>query len=414
MPSRIQNQPLHKDFSGIEKEFEVCLSNGFPMLFFPDNIEKQFLCDTQESRKRSFLVTGLIAVFLYNLFLLTDIQMVPDIWKLAWTIRICIITPSMLLLLMAIKKNWLNSKLEYIVDLLVMITTVSIIIIYDLSDHHNASYYHTGIILSVMFGNIVVRLRFWHAFIISWTTFILYIVIVNRIHNFEPANIMNSIIVCFTATAISQVANYQMELDERYNYLRSKIKEITNLRLSISRDELERISTIDELTGIANRRLFDSAFDKEWRVALRYQAPISLIFMDIDEFKAFNDFYGHQAGDECLKKVARLIKTNVHRPHDLCARYGGEEFVILLSDTCLDSAMVIAEKMRHSLDSAKIPHQNSKVADHVTACFGVACLIPSIEGFHSELLENADKALYMAKESGKNTVIPYTSKIGCK
>lgn len=78
---------------------------------------------------------------------------------------------------------------------------------------------------------------------------------------------MNSIIVCFTATAISQVANYQMELDERYNYLRSKIKEITNLRLSISRDELERISTIDELTGIANRRLFDSAFDKEWRVA---------------------------------------------------------------------------------------------------------------------------------------------------
>lgn len=384
------------------------------MLFFPDNIEKQFLYDTHESRKRSFLVTGLIAVFLYNLFLLTDIQMVPDIWKLAWTIRICIITPSMLLLLMAIKRNWLNSKLEYIVDLLVMITTVSIIIIYDLSDHHNASYYHTGIILSVMFGNIVVRLRFWHAFIISWTTFILYIVIVNRMQNFDSANIMNSIIVCFTATAISQVANYQMELDERYNYLRSKIKEITNLRLSISRDELERISTIDELTGIANRRLFDSAFDKEWRVALRYQAPISLIFMDIDEFKAFNDFYGHQAGDECLKKVARLIKTNVHRPHDLCARYGGEEFVILLSDTCLDSAMIIAEKMRHSLDSAKIPHQNSKVTDHVTACFGVACLIPSIEGLHSELLENADKALYMAKESGKNKVIPYTAEIGCE
>lgn len=414
MPSLIKDQHIHKDVSELEKEFELCLNNGFPMLFFPDNIEDQFLCDTQATRKGSFLVTGLIAVFLYNLFLLTDIQMVPDIWKLAWTIRLCIVTPCMLILLTAIKRNWLNSKLEYIVDLLVMITNVSIILIYDLSNHQNASYYHSGIVLVIMFGNIVVRLRFWHAFIISWTTFILYIVIVNRMPNFDQANIMNSIIVCFTATAISQVANYRMELDERYNYLRTKIRETTNLKLSISRDELERISTLDELTGIANRRLFDSSFDKEWRVALRYQAPISLIFMDIDEFKAFNDFYGHQAGDECLKKVARLIKTNVHRPHDLCARYGGEEFIILLSDTCLDSAMVIAEKMRQSLDFANIPHLNSRVTDHVTACFGVACLIPSIDGFPSELLENADKALYMAKESGRNQIKSYTAAIGCE
>lgn len=414
MPSRISPpQQIQDEVSEIEKEFDKCLKKGFPLLFFPARIEEQFLCDTQESRKKSFLVTGIIAVFLYNLFLLTDFQMVPDIWKAAWTIRLGIITPTIILLLWAIKNSWLNSRVEYFVDIIVMITTVSIIFIYDLSDHPNASYYHSGIILSVMFGNIVLRLRFWHAFIISWSTFILYIIVVNRIPNFDPANIMNSIIVCFTAISISQVANYQMEMDERYNYLRSKIKEITNLKLSISRDELERISTMDELTGVANRRLFDSSFDKEWRVALRYQAPISLIFMDIDEFKAYNDFYGHQTGDECLKKVARLLKANVHRPHDICARYGGEEFTILLTDTCLESAVGMAEKMRKSIETAKIPHLNSKISDNITASFGVACLIPSPDLSPSDLLERADKALYLAKESGKNMVKSHTAVIGC-
>lgn len=413
MPSRTETPQIIEEVKELEKEFDKCLNKGFPLLFFPENIEEQFLCDCQESRKRNFLVTGIIAVFLYNLFLLTDIQMVPDIWRTAWTIRLCVITPAMVLILWAIRKNWLNSKLEYAVDILVMLTTASIILIYDLSDHLNASYYHTGIILCIMFANIVVRLRFWHAFIVSWTTFILYIIVVNRMPDLNPANIMNSIIVCFTAIIISQVANYQMERDERHNYLRSKIKEITNLKLSMSRDELERISTIDDLTGIANRRLFDASFDKEWRVALRYQAPISIIYMDIDEFKTYNDYYGHHAGDECLKKVARLLKTNVHRPHDLCARYGGEEFVVLLSDTCLESAMNIAEKMRQSIDSARIPHLNSKVADNITSSFGVACIIPSPDGSPSELLENADKALYLAKESGRNMVKPYTAVIGC-
>lgn len=398
----------------LESGFEKCLEKGFPMLVFPEYIENRFLEDTTESRKKRFLATGLIALFLYNLFLLTDVQMVPDIWELAWKIRLLVITPLMALILSGIKRNWFGSFLDYVVDGLVVITTVSIAIIYDLSTHPNASHYHTGIILAIMFGNIVLRLRFWHAFIISWATFILYIVIVHRIEGIDQAHIINSIIVCFTVIIISQVASYQMEMDERYNYLRSRIKEITNIKLMISRDELERISTIDDLTGLSNRRHFDMIYDKEWRVALRYQSPVSIIFMDIDEFKAYNDYYGHQAGDICLKKIGRLLRINVHRPHDLCARYGGEEFVTLLSDTSLENAMNIALKMKQGIESARIPHASSKVTPFVTASFGVACIIPSQDRNPSELLENADRALYVAKESGKNMVKPYTDSAGCE
>ncbi len=395
-------------FLDLETEFDICLKKGFPLLVFPEYIEDQFIKDTLESRKKRFLFTGLIALFLYNLFLLTDVQMVPDIWELAWKIRLLVITPLMGIILAGIKRSWFGRFLDYVVDFLVIVTTLSITLIYDLSNHPNASHYHTGIILAIMFGNIVLRLRFWHAFIISWSTFIVYIIIVHRIEGVDHAHIINSIIVCFTSIVISQVANYQMEMDERYSYIRQRIKEITNLRLKISRDELERISTIDDLTGLANRRHFDIAYEKEWRVALRYQTPVSIIFMDIDEFKAYNDHYGHQAGDVCLKKIGRLLRTNVHRPHDICARYGGEEFVALLSDTCLESAVNIAEKMRKSIESARISHAASKVGDFVTASFGVACIIPSPEGIPSELLENADRALYAAKESGRNTVRPYS------
>lgn len=414
MQSLCDNTKLFSDVTEIEKEIEACLNKGFPMLFFPKRIEEQFFCDSLSQRKKHFFITTIIALFLYNLFLITDMTMVPDVWKKAWAIRLGIVTPAFLFLILAIRKNWLSNKLEYAVNAVVMITMLSIMIIYDMSNHPNALYYHSGVVLVVMYGNIVVKLRFWHAVFISWVSFIIYVFVINRMHGFDSANIVNSIIVCFTTLVITQVANYQIESEERRNYLRSKLKEIDNIMLSISKNEFERISTIDELTGIANRRLFDTSFEKEWRVAMRYQAPLSLIFIDIDEFKAYNDHYGHKTGDECLKKVAHLIKQSIHRPHDLCARYGGEEFVILLADTCLENAVDIAERIRTELVNEKIEHLNSKVADHVTSSFGVACLIPAISGNQTELIENADKALYLAKASGKNIVKPYTATIGCE
>ncbi len=167
---------------------------------------------------------------------------------------------------------------------------------------------------------------------------------------------------------------------------------------------LEILSSIDGLTGIANRRVFDEFIDREWRLAIRNHQPVSLIFIDIDFFKKYNDMYGHQAGDECLQKVAKIISDEVNRPGDLIARYGGEEFVAVLGNTVIDVAAKFAEKMRAAVASNKILHQLSDVGGVVTISVGVAAAFPKEGSDFCDLIEMADAALYSAKEEGRNRV----------
>ncbi len=169
--------------------------------------------------------------------------------------------------------------------------------------------------------------------------------------------------------------------------------------------QLERLSTLDTLTGLANRRRFDEALLQEWRRALRDQGSLSLIFCDIDFFKGYNDSYGHQAGDDSLSRVARALADVVNRPADLAARYGGEEFVILLVDTVLEGAAFLAEKMRDRIESLHIAHRSSGLGAFLTASFGVASLVPRPGLKPEDLIALADHALYAAKQQGRNRVV---------
>ena len=167
---------------------------------------------------------------------------------------------------------------------------------------------------------------------------------------------------------------------------------------------LRRCSMEDPLTGLANRRRFDDAFESEWRRALREKNPLSLLFLDIDFFKKFNDLYGHQAGDDCLRRVADCLKSVLNRAGDLVARYGGEEFVAILPNTELAGAIKIGETMRERVMHLGIPHEESKVAPVVTISIGVVACDP-YEGIRShEILETADHALYEAKREGRNKI----------
>lgn len=170
---------------------------------------------------------------------------------------------------------------------------------------------------------------------------------------------------------------------------------------------LRKLSSLDGLTGLANRRTFDNTLNDEWHRALRTKNHFSLIMVDIDFFKKFNDQYGHQAGDKCLKDVARKMKDAVKRPGDLVARYGGEEFVVVLPMTDKKNAFTIAEHMRKDVESLKIPHELSKPGKFITISLGVATVTPKFEYSQSELLEEADKALYMAKREGRNKVVSF-------
>lgn len=167
---------------------------------------------------------------------------------------------------------------------------------------------------------------------------------------------------------------------------------------------LRTLSMRDGLTGISNRRSFDEALEKEWRRELRHTEPLSLILLDIDFFKRYNDSYGHQAGDTCLKTVAECLAASVQRAGDLVARYGGEEFVVLLPETSLQHAEQVAEQIRQNVLSLAVPHLASDAAQIVTISLGVASLVPQAGLSSQQLLKMADQALYAAKAEGRNRV----------
>lgn len=181
--------------------------------------------------------------------------------------------------------------------------------------------------------------------------------------------------------------------------------ESTNQRLMAANAELQRLSQLDGLTGVANRRFFDEYLANEWRAAQRDGRPLALVMIDVDHFKAYNDFYGHQAGDDCLKKVAHALLAALGRPRDLLARYGGEEFVAVLAETDLEGGVHIAEKLRSAVELLAILHEKSTSGSCVTASLGVAELHPASAGATAEsAVAEADRALYQAKGLGRNRV----------
>jgi diguanylate cyclase (GGDEF)-like protein len=169
-------------------------------------------------------------------------------------------------------------------------------------------------------------------------------------------------------------------------------------------NELMRLAVTDPLTGLANRRAFDDALDRAWRIGRRTRLPLSMIMVDVDHFKEYNDCYGHPMGDACLKAIAGLLRTNIKRPSDLVARYGGEEFVVLLPDTEPEGAIHVAELLCDAVRIANIEHRHSPLTDFVTASFGVASLRPDLGETAAALLAAADEALYDAKRAGRNRV----------
>ena len=172
-------------------------------------------------------------------------------------------------------------------------------------------------------------------------------------------------------------------------------------------EELRRLTSLDGLTGIANRRWFDEFVDAAWRQGMRNKQVISLLMLDIDCFKFFNDNYGHQAGDECLKSVARAIQSVVSGPFELAARYGGEEFAIVLASSNLKNAAEVGERARLAVESLNIPHSHSPVGACITVSVGAASVVPSMETTSKELIKAADDALYSAKQNGRNRVCTY-------
>lgn len=177
------------------------------------------------------------------------------------------------------------------------------------------------------------------------------------------------------------------------------------IELKRQRDLLARLSHLDGLTGIPNRRALDEALEREWRRGTRSLKPLSLFMIDIDHFKAYNDSYGHLAGDDCLRAVAQSLKIPLGRAADFVGRYGGEEFLVILPETDEKGAMIVAREMQQGVAELALPHPSSPLGKTVTTSIGVATAIANREHQHTCLLQEADNALYRAKQEGRNRIV---------
>ncbi|WP_050476900.1 diguanylate cyclase [Herbaspirillum rhizosphaerae] len=198
----------------------------------------------------------------------------------------------------------------------------------------------------------------------------------------------------------SRSYNNQLQRDAAYRALRESQQQLQKTNF-----ELQRLTNTDGLTGIANRRYFDDYLNAEWKRAKRVQQEISLLIIDVDNFKLYNDNYGHVAGDQVLKSVARAMEASAVRSSDLSARFGGEEFTVILPSTDDAGAIAAGEKLREMVEALHIGHAHSTTGEWLTVSVGVATMIPKDEQTQSDLIRLADKRLYKAKQQGKNRVI---------
>ena len=206
--------------------------------------------------------------------------------------------------------------------------------------------------------------------------------------------------VCMMAVVayLSLVANRRMEQDVRYSFM-------VRLRETLRRENAEETAKRDALTGLANRRKLDEVVNVIWSTEAAESSEIAVVMIDIDHFKPFNDYYGHAAGDVCLKRIAITISSELRDERDLAIRLGGEEFLLLLRSADLGTAARVAERVRRKIENAAIPHERTGPRAVVTASFGVAVGLVSSHDF-TELLTAADTALYAAKRNGRNQVWP--------
>lgn len=203
-----------------------------------------------------------------------------------------------------------------------------------------------------------------------------------------------------------KLTRIQKRLEQKNLLLKEEITKhrLTEEALGKVNEKLQKLATLDGLTQVANRRRFEEYFYQEWQRAFREKRPISIIMCDIDDFKPYNDAYGHQAGDECLQQVSQAMSAAAMRPGDLVTRYGGEEFTLILPNTKIDGANDVAQEIKRKLQAQQIPHCQSSVDDCVTLSMGIASIVPTNEYPPNKLIEFADQALYHAKTSGKNRI----------
>jgi len=366
---------------------------------FPSAIERQFESDTNANRCRRLTVGILVSAALYNCFLIADWLLVPDVLRLASWLHFAVVTPWML------ASAWLISRRPspFVRECLAASVPVLIILQIDtcfgITASESAAHYQYVVIPTLLYANVSLhRLAFRFARAVTAVILLCHAALVlsaGYLSGSVAAMILVQIAIC---AYITLVANFTMERDLRRAYLYS-------LRDRLRHAQADAAARHDTLTGLANRHHLDEELRQLWSASDHATPPVSVVLMDLDNFKHLNDKYGHGVGDLCLKRVAAILTSELRGAEDHAIRYGGEEFLLLLPGLAMVDAMRVAERIRRTIETAAIPNEGSGPGGVVTASFGVAaCGVTELSA--AELIAAADSALYAAKKKGRNQVWP--------
>ncbi|MFT3857568.1 MAG: diguanylate cyclase [Aquabacterium sp.] len=393
-------------------EAGVLLEKTLSWMRFPHELEERFLQDTAARRFRHFMISGWLALIVFNGFLLVDWLMARDVIWLAVQVRLFVFTPLSLIVLGTgtFAQRWALQHLsvttrESIVLLSGIGAAASLAYILAASKSPMSQYYHVGLMVVIVYGNMVQRLRFWYAVVFSLAVYAIHIGGIMMVTAFNPRLILPMVALIGATVIFTLMTNYAMERDERRHYLLSLRRKLVMEDLGDVRERLQRLTRVDGLTGVYNRRHLDLYLRQVWQRAQHERGHVSIIMVDVDHFKDYNDRYGHLMGDHCLIQVAMTMQESLRRPGDVVARFGGEEFVAVLPNANADEAMVVAERLRQAVERLGLPHQASRVSRCVTVSVGLAHAQARPNQEPASLLSLADEALYEAKRAGRNRVV---------
>jgi diguanylate cyclase (GGDEF)-like protein len=315
-------------------------------------------------------------------------------------LHLAVVTPCMLAALMLFRRAPKARLREAAAASLPVLVSSQILLVYALSRSPGAVFYQNLVLLVILYANVIQRLPHRLALALSLGVVVAHAGVVWTMGTMPLAAACLSSAMVAASAYTTLAANRLLERDERRNYLQT-------LRDRLRHEQTEIESRRDPLTGLANRRELQRRLTMLWAGGVPAPAIIGVVMLDIDHFKAYNDRYGHPAGDACLKRVASCVQAELRNEQDVAARYGGEEMVVVLSDADTGAARAVAERIRKAIEGLGIPNELAGINRVVTASFGVAAA-PTEAVTAEELVSAADAALYAAKTNGRNQVFPPT------
>lgn len=385
-------------------EFEAAQQQGFFNLRFAPDLEARFQADRAAERLSLQHARILMSMVLSAGLLMPDWMMVPDRLEQAIQLRLCLFGPFLALTAFLLPRmpvawrEWIGVTNSLLAAFIIISLCLS-------STDAMGPPYLVSLSLIPLFNGGVIRTCFWKSLLIDSLILLLFGLAVQSLPNPNVPVMVGVALIMVSTTVFTLYGSYWQEHEERTNWLMRQHEHLLLDRLEHSNRLMDRLTRFDPLTEIANRRHFNEFLEQVWARAQHSGHEVALLMMDIDHFKRYNDHYGHPVGDACLKEVATTLGRHLRKPGDLVARFGGEEFIAVLSQTSLQDAMAVAERVRVAVWQLHRPHEASPTQDYVTLSIGVACLpAHACDASTSRLLQQADAALYKAKSDGRNRV----------